>query len=332
MSDSKEGKAELFSALELDKDSVLCLPQTSPPVQAAGESPASPARSVAPLSLRNTSPVPVKGESTEQELAWQWARQFCEQTGLAGPVPWAQFVAGDGYWMLWSTGPYVSRKGNRGWAYNLFVGDPKAVKRVFGIAFRIDGQMVKNSDVDMLERYHPEVLDWAVRACEVGAEAGLPPPSKVPDRKTSRKIRRRERGELEPEEKKRRHERERYAKQKSAEREEFWKSAELVTESQAEFMLKVIQQMWEAKTPYSIYKQSGEERYAPLIFSKWFGLPETAIQAWLANMKMDEVLAEELACRKTKLRGLKLRGKKAEREGEGVSSSEGKAGGIKGNG
>lgn len=308
MEDLKCGKKEVVSASLLDKDFVLYLPTTSPPVEHAGEKP-SPAVSVAPPRLRDTSPVPVASEATVQEAARQLAERWRDETGLLGPRPWAQFVAGDGVWMLWYNGPYVSQKGNRGHGFNLFLGSPTAAKRVWGIAFRTSGEMVrmvKSSDAELLQKHHPEMYEWVLKACQLGEKAGLPPQVEVPTRKGLRKLRRQERGEPEPDERKRRNERERYAREREQKLAEFWRSALLVSKEDGEVIFAAVEEAWKAKNPFSIYKQAGEERYAPAVFSKVLGLPEMAIQAWLAQMKMDDVLAEEMISAKTKMRGLRV--------------------------
>lgn len=197
----------------------------------------------------------------------------------------------------------------------MFLSSPTAAKRVWGIAFRTSGEMVrmvKSSDAELLQKHHPEMYEWVLRACQLGEEAGLPPQVEVPTRKGLRKLRRQERGEPEPDERKRRNERERYAREREQKLAEFWRSAELVSREDGEVIFAAIEEAWKAKNPFSIYKQAGEERYAPAVFSKVLGLPEMAIQAWLAQMKMDDVLAEEMISAKTKMRGLKLLENKAQ--------------------
>jgi len=64
--------------------------------------------------------------------------------------------------------------------------------------------------------------------------------------------------------------------------------------------------MWEAKTPYSIRRQAGLKRFAPAIFAQSTGLPEEVIEAWIKGMLEKGSVAEEIACRKMSMKGLKV--------------------------
>jgi hypothetical protein len=322
MSDLKYRKSEADSACLLDQYRVTGLLDTPPPVQALEDSPASPARSVATLALRDTSPVLVRSGNTEQELArarvarqeWgeRWAEGYREETGLTGPHEGAKFVAGDEKWTLWYEGRHVSKKGSSYIVWKLYYRKAKAAKRVWllGETQSDEGRLVKNKDAELLEMYMPEMHKWVSNAVERGVNAGPlldpPPGGLMPTRKRLRRIRRKERGELEPREKKLQNERERYSERRVEARKRYTEAANEVSEKDAQTMLVAIHQAWEAKTPFSFWKQAGMERYAPAIFGQVLGLSEMAVSSWITNMIIDGRIAQEIVSTKTKKKGLKV--------------------------
>ena len=344
MIDSKSREKEVNSqgviVVVEDKQQDKCELQ---PVQAFEDSPACPARSVATLMLRDTSPVHVEVGSTEQDepktLREWWFEQHLAIMAMRNPLEPddCALLAGDERFTLWRTdlakmsryAPWCNAR------LYLLGGKQEYPKRVWRINFNPETKVIRDTgDLAKLEEHLPEMAKW-VRAVLLQGATSDPPRVVVPTRRSWLKTRKTKVPRKTPAEKKARrkqYEAGKYQSKATARREKQETLANQVTAEMAEVFLVAIQMMWEAKTPCSIRRQAGMKRFAPAIFAEGSGLLEEVIEAWIKRMIAEGRIAEEMSCRKMRQKGLKVLQKKVEREEEGVSSSEGKAGGIKANG
>jgi hypothetical protein len=333
MSDLEKTKKEVDSFnLPQSYYSNICGNHELQPVQAQKDSPADPAGFVvAPCRSLDERRCSSEEQSTEPngEMAKliEWRENFQQRTKLRGPDVWAdRLVSGDEQWTLWRK-PQLARHGE--WRnYMLCLNSSVAVKRIWHIGWHPNDWVAKGRDAALLWKHYPEMMEWLRRV----ALHGPCPVPKVVVISRKEAVREKHKAEGTYEERRRARQRKRYQSKATARREKQETLANQVTAEMAEVFLVAIQMMWEAKTPCSIRRQAGMKRFAPAIFAEGSGLLEEVIEAWIKRMIAEGRIAEEMSCRKMRQKGLKVLQKKVEREEEGVSSSEGKAGGIKANG
>lgn len=308
MSKKKVGNSEVYSpVLFMHGFSQSIRGDSPPPVQASKDSPADPAGSVASLSLRDNSPVPVEVGSTE----WvnRWREEFKSYTGLKGPSLGSVFLAGDERWTLWHVRtPVREAKGKMGkWkSIKIYFTAPKrtVLKRSWYFGWHSEKHRVSSTeDTKKLEKWHPEILEWAVNVLKSGQRI-RPPASTVKTfaehwRENARKAAKTRKARRQE------YERKRYEARK-AEKQARLQNIVMPSEDR-ENMLEMIQSAWEAKRPYSIWPQTkAYKRHAPTALAEVCPYPEEIIEAWLKSLITAGLIAEEMVSTKTKLRGLKV--------------------------
>jgi hypothetical protein len=308
MQDENVRKKEVFSTnLPQSYHSNVCMTQELQPVQAQKDSPATPAGFVvAPRGSLDECGDMSAEQSTEPngEMARlvAWRDRFRQRTKLRGPDVWEdRLVCGDDQWTLWRK-PQLARHGE--WRnYMLCLDSTKAPKRIWHIGCHPKGWVAKSRDSVLLDMHYPRMWEWVKR---VNLHGPCPVPNVEIKSRTQARREKRNEDEGAHEERRKERQRKRYQGRVVAKRAKQKALAEQVPEDMAEVFMAAMHTMWEAKTPYSIRRQAGLKRFAPAIFAQSTGLPEEVIEAWIKGMLEKGSVAEEIACRKMSMKGLKV--------------------------
>lgn len=318
MSDSENTKKEVFSdGVFVDVYNKQPSTHEPPLVQAFEDSLADPARSVATLALRDNSPVHVKNGSTEQEgmrvLQQWWCEQHVTVMAMRKPLDVSDSVllAGDERFTLWRTDlermqPFEPWRNAR---LYLLASKQEYPKRVWRLNYNREIKAVRDTqDFIKLEVHFPALAKW-VRAVLLDGSRSEPPRIEMPTRRSWLKTRMTSRPKRTPEEveaRRRQTAKEAYAKEVEAKRRQQQSLADEMPLIMADVCLSALHELWEAKTPLSIRRQAGMQRFAPEILSKLTGVFSGSLEAWIKRMIAEGRIAEEVVCKKTKLRGLKV--------------------------
>jgi hypothetical protein len=247
------------------------------------------------------------GENGEQVIEpWmlEWQEAFQKATKFKGPNLKAdRYLAGDALWSLWRRGG--GRSGKGGWRnYSIYLISKSAPKRVWHVGWHPDGDRIAGSvDSKALQDHYPQVLEWVKSVAKHGPR--MPPTVKIQTRENWIRQKRRYSGGA-YEERRRERQRGYYRAKRSKTLELQAGLANEVSPSVAEVCLSALHELWEAKTPLSIRRQAGMQRFAPEILSKLTGVSSDSLEAWIKRMIAEGRIAEEVVCKKTKLRGLKV--------------------------
>jgi hypothetical protein len=303
---------------------------------------ADPAKSVASLSLRNTSQVHVMSEQIAcsegtlaeadqredeaEERSWserkirEWQNRALQLRGkrrITGPEADWEFVAGDEVWELWmlpkAKGP--PKKANafskdtwQNWqGYKLFL-NAKAPKHTWYLGWnRVTKSFAKGRDPDLLEKYYPQIKDW-IQDVLLGAQAVQPPEVHIRSLKKwnaeKKRQRIKERGYSDAE-RDRMRARRNYELKKADRQAQKMIPSEPLPSNIEEVIFASLKMFWDMKAPLSIRRQAPRQRFAPAIFAESLGLPEKQIEGWIKRQIAEERIAEEMCCRKMRRRGLK---------------------------